>query len=414
MLIYVLVKTVMKNIVIISSVFPPEPVTSASMNFDLAMKLSECHDVTVLRPRPTRPLGHVSEMEDVTYPFECITLDSYTCPESVLAGRFRESVSFGMACSRYIAGCHGRIDFVYNSSWQLFGVNIVARTCVRHGIPYILPIQDIYPESLFTGRNFPESIKRFLTGILLPIDRYNQLHSAKVRTISEEMAAYLSLTRRIPSDRYMLLDNWQDDEKYSFTPICKEAGQVRFVYVGSVNAHSNTELIINAFREAGLVNAQLHIYGSGNHLDKCREIVRDASMENVLFDRVAKEDVPLVQSSAHVLVLALPAGNGRLCLPSKVTSYMFSGRPLLASVDEDSAAAQYIAWAGCGVTVPPDDIGALAEGFRKYAAMSGRELSEMGTKARHFAERKLSKASNLSEMVSVIQHILDDDERIQG
>jgi hypothetical protein len=47
----------MKKILVISAVFPPEQVTSAFLNYDLAKALSKDYNVTVLRPNPTRPIG---------------------------------------------------------------------------------------------------------------------------------------------------------------------------------------------------------------------------------------------------------------------------------------------------------------------------------------------------------------------
>ena len=67
----------MKNILIISAVFHPEPLTSAMMNYDLAVGLVKEHNVTVLRPKPTRPIGKDYQYDDTSYPFKCITLDSY-------------------------------------------------------------------------------------------------------------------------------------------------------------------------------------------------------------------------------------------------------------------------------------------------------------------------------------------------
>ena len=46
----------MKKILIISCVFPPEPVVSAQMSLDIAEALSKNNDVTVISPRPTRPM----------------------------------------------------------------------------------------------------------------------------------------------------------------------------------------------------------------------------------------------------------------------------------------------------------------------------------------------------------------------
>ena len=92
-----------RKIVIISAVFPPEQVTSALMTCDIARELAKTHEVTVLRPRPTRPIGaHFEDVELKGEPFETILVDSFTCPESRLMGRMKESISFSKQCVKYI------------------------------------------------------------------------------------------------------------------------------------------------------------------------------------------------------------------------------------------------------------------------------------------------------------------------
>lgn len=382
----------MKNILIVSGVFVPEPVTTAQMNYDLAMALAKDHNVTVLRPRPTRPIGkNYSEYTD-NYPFKCITMDSFTCPESKLIGRFKESISFGKACAKYIEKHKTEIDVVYNASWQLFGYKIVAKKCVKCGLPYVIPIQDIYPECLFTNKHYPALAEKIISAVLSPMDRYYQKHAYRVRTISDEMADYLSKTRGVPRENYLVLDNWQNDEDFIYSPIKDQ--KVAFGYVGSVNGHSNTELIIKAFSKAGIPDSELRIYGGGNHKDACVQLVKDLNLKNVSFDVVDKRQVPEVQSKVSVLVLALPTGNGGLCLPSKMTSYMLSGRAVLASV-EKSATTRYIQEADCGISVEPDNVDALSESFKKFAAMSLDELNRLGKNSRLFAEKKLTRDSNL-------------------
>lgn len=393
----------MKKILIVSAVFHPEPLTSAIMNYDLAMKLAEGNKVTVLRPKPTRPIGKEHIYDDSSYPFKCLTLDSYTHSQSELIGRFRESMSFGHACKRYIHEHKSEIDVVYNDGWQLFGLYIVARECVKYGIPYVVPIQDIYPECLFTHKNYPSVATKLISMILNPIDKYYQRHAYKIRTISDEMANYLSETRGVSRDKYLVLDNWQNDEDFTYSPITNE--KIVFGYVGSVNAHSNTELIIKAFAKAELPNSELRIYGGGNHKDNCVQLVKYLELKNVFFDVVEKKKVPNVQSKVNVLVLALPTGNGGLCLPSKMTSYMLSGRPVLASVEE-SATTRYIIEADCGISVEPDDVNALADGFRRFAAMSLDEQNRLGKNSRLFAETKLMRQSNLPKVLEVLENVI--------
>lgn len=389
----------MKNILIISAVFHPEPLTSAMMNYDLAVELAKGNKVTVLRPKPSRPIGKEHVYDDFSYPFKCITLDSYTHPQSELIGRFKESMSFGKACKKYIREHKSEIDVVYNDGWQLFGLYIVARECVNQGIPYVVPIQDIYPECLFTHKRYPSFAIKLISMILKPIDKYYQNHAYKIRTISDEMADYLSVTRGVARDKYLVLDNWQNDEDFTYSPITSE--KIVLGYVGSVNAHSNTELIIQAFAKANLPDSELRIYGGGNHKANCQKLVKDLGLKNVIFDVVEKKQVPDVQSRVSVLVLALPTGNGGLCLPSKMTSYMLSGRPVLASV-ENSATTRYIKEADCGIAVEPDNVNALSEGFRKFALMSMAEQNRLGWNSRVFAENRLMRKSNLPKVADTL------------
>ena len=224
----------MKRIVIISAVFPPEQVTSAYLNYDLAHELAKDYDVTVLRPFPSRPIGATFESAGVNdKSFKTILVDSYTHPQSELLGRFRESIDFGRISASYIKQKHKEIDFVYNDAWQLFGLNMVARACCKYGIPYMVPIQDIYPECLFTNRNYPAVIKAIINYVLFPIDKYYQTHAACVRTISEEMRDYLSETRKVPSDNYLVVNNWQNDSDF-LKGYAQRAddGKLIFAYVG--------------------------------------------------------------------------------------------------------------------------------------------------------------------------------------
>ena len=397
-----------KKIYIISSVFPPEQVTSAYLNYDLAKELSKDYDVTVLRPYPTRPIGAVfdsPEVEDKS--FKTILIKSYAHPQSELLGRFRESIDFGRKCAAYIKQYHKEIDFIYNDGWQLFGLYIVAKAAHRYCIPYMVPIQDIYPECLFTNKNYPVFISKMIYRILYPIDKYYQKHASCVRTISDEMRDYLSSTRLIPADNYLVVNNWQNDEDFlQEYPKREDDEKLVFAYVGSINAHANVDLMIKAFVEAKIDNSEFRIYGGGNKKEYCVDLVKQLGAKNVFFDMVSRDKVAFIQSQADVLVLALPKGNGNLCLPSKMTSYMLSGKPVLASVDEDSSTTKFINEAHCGISVSPNDMYAINNGFLKFARLSKEKINELGINGRQFALKNLTREVNLAIVVNKINKIL--------
>lgn len=397
-----------KNIIIVSAVFPPEQVTSAFLNYDLAHELAKELEVTVLRPYPTRPTGtkfDSVEVEDRS--FRTVLIESYTYPQSELLGRFRESIDFGRKSAAYIKMHHKEIGFVYNDGWQLFGLNIVARACKKYDIPYMVPIQDIYPECLFTNRNFPGLLKACINSVLFPIDKYYQKYAACVRTISEEMRDYLSSTRNVPKDNYLVVNNWQNDEDFLREyPARAKDGKLVFAYVGSINGHANVDLMIRAFVKANIENAEFRIYGGGNKKDFCMNLVNELGANNILFDMVSRNKVAYVQSQADVLVLALPTGNGNLCLPSKLTSYMLSGKPVLASVDQDSSTRRILEGDKCGIIVPPDNLGLLTKAFEDFRKMAPEKRDEIGANSREYAMKNLTREVNLNKVVDKIKNIL--------
>lgn len=395
-----------KRILIISAVFPPEQVTSAALNYELAHELAKTYDVTVLRPYPTRPIGMQFNNPDVDdSSFKTILVNSYTHPESALLGRFKESIDFGRKSAEYIKQHHKEIDFVYNDGWQLFGLNIVAKVCVKYGIPYIVPIQDIYPECLLTKGPFPKFVKSLIKSVLLPIDKYYLTHAAKVRTISNEMVDYLSTTRKINRSSFIVVNNWQNDEDFINIEAVNNKKLV-FGYVGSINVHANVDMMIKAFKEADIPNSELRLYGGGNQKDVCQKLVKELQLDNVSFGFVSRNEIPSVQASVDVLLLALPKGNGKLCLPSKLTSYMLSGKPIIASVDDDSATNRIIEEEKCGLVVEPDNEELMIEAFKRFSTLSVKERKAMSNNSRNYALRHLTRKVNLGIVVNEIDKIL--------
>ena len=397
-----------KSILIVSAVFPPEQVTSAYLNYDLAKALAKNYKVTVLRPKPTRPIGATFQDDWSDPDFETVLIDSYTHPESEIIGRFKEAMDFSRKSVQYLKAHKDEIDFVYNDGWQLFGLNIIAKACVKYNIPYIVPIQDIYPECLLTKSHIPGLAKTIIKSILLPIDKYYQKHAYRVRTISDEMADYLSRTRKIDRNKYLVVNNWQNDDDFMNLPAAKSSDKIVFEYVGSINVHANVDLMIKAFSKANIPNSEFRIYGGGNQKEACQQLVKDMGLSNVTFGFVSRNEIPAVQAAASVLVLALPTGNGNLCLPSKLTSYLLSGRPVLASVDQDSSTKRILEGEGCGKTVVPDNKEAFIAGFKFFADKTHEQMTKMGERSREYAMAHLTREVNLSLVINTIKQIVNN------
>lgn len=401
-----------KKILIVTGVFLPEPVTSAQMNYDLAVGLSERYDVTVITPRPSRPMGYdFSNSKKAEGHFKQIVVDSYVHPKSAVVGRFHESYSFGKKAVEYIKAHHGEIDFVYNDGWQFVSLYQVAKACVKYNIPYIVPIQDIYPESVLTKLPKVSLLQWFVKSIMAPYDKYYISKAAKVRTISDGMANYLAETRNIPLEQFLVVANWQDESAFlNYKGAKKNSDEkVKFMFAGNNSAQANVDLIINAFIDAQIDNAELHVMGGGNAKEFCMNIVKERGAKNVFFGPIPDGKVPEVQSKADVMVLALKTGTGKLGIPSKLVAYMLSGKPVIASIELDSDTADIIRSSKSGIVTSPDNREELEDAFRKYAQATRLELDQQGKNSREYAEHNLTREANLQKVVSAIEGIINQN-----
>jgi glycosyltransferase involved in cell wall biosynthesis len=105
------------------------------------------------------------------------------------------------------------------------------------------------------------------------------------------------------------------------------------------------------------------------------------------------------QGEANVLILCLKKAVAKTATPSKLTAYMLSGRPIIASVDVDSDCADIIRNANCGIVVEPDDPNALAMAISEMAGKDITQLNEMGNSAYEYAKNYLSKDKNLKIII---------------
>lgn len=396
----------MKNkVIIITGVFIPEPIVSAGLMADLAERMSAKYDVTVLRPHPTRPMGFkVPEFDTKQLPYEVIELDSFTCPESNLIGRFRESMSFGRACLKYLKAHKDEIVFVYNSPWHLFGRKYVSEFCKKNHIPNVTPVQDIYPESLLSKMPKIGLLQKVVTSLLMPYDMAT-LHNANlVHTISDGMRDYLVEHRKMDKSRFVVVRNWQDERafvEYRDYHKQEEERPFTFMFMGNVGALAGLDVAIDAFVKSELYNARLVIAGSGSAregLEKKAAALKDYDIE---FWDVPFGQVPATQAKADVMLLCVKKGFARSSIPSKLPAYMFSAKPVLASVDADSDSAKCILDAKAGWVCEPEDVSALSRAMMKCYETSKNTLNSMGKSGFNYAIEDFSRTKNLQKLYDV-------------
>lgn len=394
---------------IVSAVFAPEPIVSAKLSKELAVALAEKHDVTVVRPLPSRPFGFVigSQVLEV-YPFRLITLASYIYPKSYLFGRLLESYSFGKSTAAFISDNHDEIKVVYVNTWPLLAQVLTVWSAKKYNLPVILHVQDIYPESLVSKLGL---IGHLVSYLLRPLDSWLLRNSTKVVAISDKMKDFLSNTRKLKPSSLEVLSNWQDETEFLNFNESKGSPEAfrsfTFMYLGNIGPVAGCDLLIDAFVSLNVDRCKLIIAGSGTMKNDLMEKTKKLNLKNIEFLTVPDGNVPQTQAMADVLLLPIKKGAALSSIPSKLPAYMFSAKPVIAAVDYDSDTAEAIKNANCGWIVEPENALALKDIMQKTLNMSKEEMTNMGLKGRDYALRHFSKKSNLPKLVRIIEEIIE-------
>jgi glycosyltransferase involved in cell wall biosynthesis len=374
----------------------------------LAVVLSEKQHVKVITPEPSRPLGFDFRMrQGHQTKFEHHILKSFTCPKSTFLGRMRESFSFGLHAARYIKAHHTSIDCVYVLAWPLFAQFLIVRAARKFSIPAVTHVMDLYPESL---ANKLPVIKQVVNTLLLPIDKYILQNSSVVITISANMRDRVVKTRQLESEKVEIVHTWQNDDLFfNFTqPAYSLADKslFTFMFLGCLSKSAALEVVIHAFKISNLKNARLVIAGNGSEKDFLESFSRKYPDLNIEFWDAPLRNVPEIQDVADVLILSLRRNTAHFAMPSKLPAYMFSKKPVIASVEENSATAKAIQQANCGWTMMPENPEKLAKVFNDVVAIPRNSLQVFGNNGFLFAKENFSKEKNLMRLVSLIHKTL--------
>ncbi len=180
------------------------------------------------------------------------------------------------------------------------------------------------------------------------------------------------------------------------------------MYVGSITPTSGIDAVIRAYNDVSSQKTKLIIAGDGSFKDECLKLKEQLNNNTIEFKSVTPEQVPLMQSQADILILPLKKGIAMTATPSKLTAYLFSGKPVIACVEEKSDVANIIKEGKCGFVVEPENIEQLSDTMQKVYDLNSKDLQVMGKGARDYAINNLSKNVNLDKLKKLIDNLVKE------
>ena len=125
-------------------------------------------------------------------------------------------------------------------------------------------------------------------------------------------------------------------------------------------------------------------------------------LKSIYFLDVPDGKVPEIQHYADVMLLPISKGAASSSIPSKLPAYMFSKKPIIASVDLCSKSERVINNAKAGWVIEPENEQMLTKIMKKAYLLNKKELKLMGENGYKHSINNFSKKNNLTKIVNII------------
>jgi colanic acid biosynthesis glycosyl transferase WcaI len=176
------------------------------------------------------------------------------------------------------------------------------------------------------------------------------------------------------------------------------------VHTGNIGLKQDLGNLVEAARLCNsLPDLRFVIVGDGSQ--RAAIEAQASGLKNLAFvDTLDDEHYPRSLAAADLLVVNERPGVGNMSLPSKLTSYLSTGRPLIAAVQRDGATAQELGRTrGAALIVPPGDPVAFIQGVLNLRE-DFRRRAQMSALGQAYAEAVLDRSSAATRFDTLIDN----------
>jgi len=284
-------------------------------------------------------------------------------------------------------------DVVIDSSTYPLTIYGSMRIARRHGAKLIFEVHDLWPLSPLELGGYSKW-HPFIV-VMRKAERYAYRNAYRVVSLLPNSKQYM-IAHGMAPEKFIHIPNGIDISSWRLrNPLPEEheglleklRSNDKFI-VGYVGAHGLANALQYLVDAAWILREQSKIHfilvGQGPEKESLRSFVKNNNLTNVSFlPPVHKTSIPKLLSYMDALFI----GWRRRILycfgisPNKLMDYMMSGKPVIHSVESSS---DLVAQSECGISLPPEDAQAIADGVLRLFQMPSEQRTMMGRKGRDY------------------------------
>lgn len=304
----------------------------------------------------------------------CEVIHDSVLEKGALVKRYFEDIRYAFRCHR-IYRRYTDVDavFLQSCTTPLFPIILLKKTLK---CPVLFNVQNIFPiDALALKKLSNHGMKGIAFRVFRKMQQMAYKRADRIVTISEDMKQTL-LKECVSEEKIDVVYNWsysdeafdiKDEDNLFLKAHNVDRSKFRVVFAGNLGAMVNAQLIADA-AEICQNEEAIHFYiiGDGNNMPILKSIAEEKKLKNISFYPYQPvEFAPHNYAMAHVNINALPRGIINTCMPSKTATMLNCARPMVVSVERESAFAKMLLSVDKCTVVDVDDTQGFANAILK-------------------------------------------------
>ena len=404
----------MSCVLLVTTNYWPEPTGIAIYTTDLAESLQvKVHQVSVLTSLPHYPwwkvpeeFAHLCEGTGIHNGVSTIRAKHLVPPKMNALLRMRFETSLWWNLNRVSKTMLGRDFDVVIACIPTVAAGIVGkRIATKLGIPFGLIVQDLSgagaKQSGLRGGALISKIAHAVEG--------SALHGADSLVVVSPAMRDVVIDLGVPESRITQITNYS---ARTISNVDRTTARSKFgwlpddfvvIHTGNMGAKQDLENVVRAANSLTSVSKiKIYLVGHGNQESNLKALCLGKSNISVL-PAVSDEDYSALLSAADLLLVNERSTQMEMSLPSKLTSYLYSERPVIAAVPRGGATWKFLD--GIAELVEAGNPKALADSIIKLQNDSAK-MEKLAMDGLAFAKANLEPSVGRAKYLEWVQKLL--------
>lgn len=343
-----------------------------------------------------------------TLPYRFTMLAESPYPKNVCLQRFRSHYVFGKHLKKYLEGIE-KPDLVHISVPSLDVGKVAADYCNKNGIPFVVDVQDLWPEAFKLVLNFP-----IISDVCFaPMMRTaNRIYSSADRILGVSETYKNRGLKNCKKDRdgmcvYLGTDMNVFDRYVADTVVEKNAEEIWVTYVGTLGHSYNIEIIIDALNLiADKIDRKVvfKVIGNGPYMDRFQKYAENSKIPVDFMGRRMYGEMVAYLAHSDIAVNPIVKGAAQSII-NKHADYAMAGLPVVNTqecVEYRNLMSDY----NCGINCESDDPKQVADALLLLIENETMRRS-MGENSRKLAEERFNRDHTYRLIVKDIERLIE-------